>query len=609
MIAFRGEVKLQVLLSGITLTLLCLSTSARALSPHEVFTRFGPSVVVLESIDEQGQALGSHSGTLIGAERLVARCSAIETATRLRVSTKSGDLDAKIFARDRERNLCLIQAPGLNALPIPQATEPPAVGSRIFALSNALGLGVGISEGVVAGIRHFPAGAYIQFSAPISPGSEGGALVDEQGRLVGVIDYRRRDGQNVNFASVAAWIGDIEARDKAGKQRLERFDRAMTLLKQKQWAELEAMASLWHREDVGSPDAWRFSIEAAKGRNDAESEQRGWEALYRIDPSSTEAGVGLGRRYLSSGNTKDALNLARKLLIEHAGDASFWLFQGQAQQASGQPKEAEQSFQRALEIDPWLTEAYHHIADLAQSRGDAKTAIAIYRRLSGLYPNHLPLFINLTRAYLVNGQLAQAWTTLAQVPADRADDAAVWYWKGVTLSRIGATEEAIKAYQKSLDRKLPASDWAWAGIGFELADERRFPEAIAAFRSAEKLAPDVDEWRYQLVVNLKDSGRAGEALTIVTELVKKQPDEAKNWRQHGFVLAVLGRTAESIPSMEKSLQLDPRQAKVWGALIETYQKEGRREDAVRAYNQLRSLDGKMAEETYRSSILPYEERL
>ncbi len=433
--------------------------------------------------------------------------------------------------------------------------------------------------------------------------------MDEQGRLVGVIDYRRRDGQNVNFASVAAWIGDIEARDKAGKQRLERFDRAMTLLKQKQWAELEAMASLWHREDVGSPDAWRFSIEAAKGRNDAESEQRGWEALYRIDPSSTEAGVGLGRRYLSSGNTKDALNLARKLLIEHAGDASFWLFQGQAQQASGQPKEAEQSFQRALEIDPWLTEAYHHIADLAQSRGDAKTAIAIYRRLSGLYPNHLPLFINLTRAYLVNGQLAQAWTTLAQVPADRADDAAVWYWKGVTLSRIGATEEAIKAYQKSLDRKLPASDWAWAGIGFELADERRFPEAIAAFRSAEKLAPDVDEWRYQLVVNLKDSGRAGEALTIVTELVKKQPDEAKNWRQHGFVLAVLGRTAESIPSMEKSLQLDPRQAKVWGALIETYQKEGRREDAVRAYNQLRSLDGKMAEETYRSSILPYEERL
>ena len=598
----------QLSLSGITLALLCFSTSARALAAHEIFARLGPSVVVLESIDEQGRALGSSSATLIGAERLVARCNVIEMATTLRVSAKSGGIDARVVARDRERNLCLIQAPGLAGPAIPQTSAPPAAGSRVFALSNALGLGVGISEGVVAGIRRFPAGDYIQFSAPISPGSEGGALVDEEGRLVGIIDYRRRDGQNVNFASVAGWINEIEARDQVGKQRLERFDKAMTLFKQKQWPELEAMASLWLGEDPASQDAWRFSIEAAKGRNDAESERRGWEALYRIDPSSTTAGVGLGRRLLSSGNSKDALDLAQKLLVEHPRDASCWLLQGQAQQASGLPKEAEQSFRRTLEIDPWLIEAYGHMADLAQARGDAKTAITAWRRISGLYPHLLPPFTNLARVYLADEQLSQAWTTLAQVPAQHADDAAVWYLKGVTLSRRGATEEAIKAYQRSLDRKVSIPDWAWAGIGFALAADRRFPEAIAAFRSAEKLAPGVDEWRYQLAVNLKDGGRASEALPIIADLVKKKPDEAKNWRQHGFVLAILGRSAEAIASMEKSLQLDPRQAKTWAALIETFQQEGRREDAMGAYRQLRSLDGPMAETTYRSTILPFEER-
>lgn len=600
--------QLQLSLSGITLALLCFSTSARALAAHEIFARLSPAVVVLEPIDEQGRALGASSATLIGAERLVARCNVIEMATTLRVSAKSGGLDARVVARDRERNLCLLQAPGLAALAIPQTNAPPAAGSRVFALSNALGLGVGISEGVVAGIRRVSSGDYIQFSAPISPGSEGGALVDEEGRLVGVIDYRRRDGQNVNFASVAAWIGEIEARDQVGKQRLERFDKAMTLFKQQQWPELEAMASLWLGEDPASQDAWRFAIEAAKGRKDAESERRGWEALYRIDPSSTSAGVGLGRRLLSSGNHKDALDLAQKLLTEHPGDASCWLFQGQVQQASGQPKEAEQSYRRALEIDPWLIEAYGHLADLAQARGDAKTAITAWRRISGLYPHLLPPFTNLARVYLADGQLSQAWATLAQVPAQHADDAAVWYLKGVTLSRRGATEEAIKAYQSSLDRKVASPDWAWAGIGFALAADRRFPEAIAAFRSAEKLAPDVDEWRYQLVVNLKDGGRVSEALPIIADLVQKKPDEAKNWRQHGFVLAILGRSAEAIASMEKSLQIDPRQAKTWAALTETYQQEGRREDAMGAYRQLRSLDGPMAETTYRSTILPYEER-
>lgn len=594
---------------GLTLTFVCLSASARGLSPPEIFARLGSSVVVLKSIDKQGQVIGSFSGTVIGAERVVAPCSPSETATGIRVSTKSADFDAKIFARDRERNLCLIRAPGLSAAPIPYASEPPATGSRVFAISNALGLGVGISEGLVAGIRHFARGPYIQFSAPISPGSEGGALVDEQGRLVGIMDYRRRDGQNVNFASVVAWISDIEARDKAGQQRLARYDEAMTLLKKQQWTELEALASRWHREDASSSDAWRFSVEAAKGRKDAASERRAWEALYRLDPTSVDAGIGLGRHYLSSGNSKDALSLASQLQIEHAGDPSFWLFLGQAQHAAGRSQDAEQSFQRALAIDPWLTEAHRYMAELAQARGDGKTAIAIYRRLSGLYPQDISLVIELTKAYLANGQPTQAWTALAHVPASGVEDAAIWYWKGVTLSRLGATEEAIRAYRKSLEHQLPASDWAWAGIGVELAAERRFPEAIAAYRTAVKLAPDVDEWRYQLAVHLKDSGRAGDALKIVTELVKKKPEEAKNWRQHGFVLAVLGRTAESLPSMEKSLQIEPRQPKVWSALIEAYQREGRREDATRAYIQLRSLDGTMAEETYRSDILPYEERL
>ena len=62
------------------------------------------------------------------------------------------------------------------------------------------------------------------------------------------------------------------------------------LFKQQQWPELEAMAALWLAEDAASEDAWRFAIEAAKGRKDAESERRGWEALYRIDPSSTVSG-------------------------------------------------------------------------------------------------------------------------------------------------------------------------------------------------------------------------------------------------------------------------------------------------------------------------------
>jgi tetratricopeptide (TPR) repeat protein len=563
---------------------------------------------MLDVLDAQGHRLGSYSATVIDSGRLVTMCNVLEAAATLRVDSASGSFDARVLARDRERNLCLIAAPGLAAAAISPATLAPPVGSRVFALSNALGLGVGISEGVIAGIRRLPAGDYVQFSAPISPGSEGGALVDSDGRLVGIIDYRQRDGQNVNFASMAAWIGEIEARAIASEARLKRFDRAMELAAKQQWSALRTMAANWSAEEPDAADAWRFVVAAARGGGDAETELQGWKALHRIDSSSVDAGVGLGRALMAGGKTREALDLARQLLAVRREDASCWLLLGQAQQASGEAKEAEQSYRRAVELDPWLIDAYRGIALLAQARGDSKTAIDIWRRLSGLYANQLGPQLGLAAAYVAAAKPVRAWSALGRVADSDADSAIVWYWKGVTLAGLGCPEQAVQSFRASLERKLANVDWAWAGIGFAQAEMRRFPEAIAAFRAAAEAAPANDEWRYQLAINLKDGGRASEALAITTRLVASKPDEAKNWRQHGFVLAVLGRATEAIPSMEKALQIESRQAKLWAALMETYQTAGRREDARRAYDQLRGLDGAMAETMYRSAILPYEER-
>ena len=591
----------------IVLACLCLDNAARALAPTEIFTQVSPAVAILETFDEQGQRLGSYSATVVETERLVAICEVLETAATLRVVAKSVGVAARVIARDRERSLCLIAAPGLAAAPLARLTQPLAVGSRVFALTNALGLGIGISEGVVSGIRAFSSDNYIQFTAPISPGSEGGALVDDSGRLVGIIDYRRRDGQNVNFASTAQWIGDIENRSAAADARLKRFDQAMALLRQQQWSDLQALASAWSQEEPKTKDAWRFVVAAARGRGDSEAELQGWKTLYQIDSSSTDVGLGLGSALLANGKTRDALDLMRQLLAKHPEDASYWFFMGQMRQASGQLGGAEQAYRRAVELDPWLFDAYRSGAELALLRGDNKTAVAILERLSGLYSTQLGPRLALVSAYLAADKAARAWSTLAQIDDSESDNALVWYMKGLTLARLGCPQQSIEAYQKSLERKLANPDAAWAGIGVALAAMNRYPEAIQAFRSAVQAAPDNDEWRYQLAVNLKDGGRPGEALVITSDLVAKKPEAAQNWRQHGFVLAVLGRSEQSIPAMEKSLQIEPRQPKLWAALIETYQVAGRRQDAKKAYDQLRALDGVKAEVSYRENILPYEE--
>ena len=65
-------------------------------------------------------------------------------------------------------------------------------GERVFAIGSSLGLQATITDGVFTGLRENTSTKddVIQFSAPINPGNSGGPLVDEKGKLIGVISWK-----------------------------------------------------------------------------------------------------------------------------------------------------------------------------------------------------------------------------------------------------------------------------------------------------------------------------------------------------------------------------------------------------------------------------------
>jgi S1-C subfamily serine protease len=87
---------------------------------------------------------------------------------------------------------------GFAPLPVATTGPVPETGSRIFALANPERMTRTIAQGLLSGLRP----DLIQFDAPISKGSSGGALFDERGNLLGIIfGYLNEAGaQNINFA-------------------------------------------------------------------------------------------------------------------------------------------------------------------------------------------------------------------------------------------------------------------------------------------------------------------------------------------------------------------------------------------------------------------------
>lgn len=80
---------------------------------------------------------------------------------------------------------------------IPLATKPPRVGSRIITVGNPLGLGITASEGIISAV---PDGLRIQITAAVSPGSSGSPVLDEYGRVIGVVTSKIIGGEMLNIA-------------------------------------------------------------------------------------------------------------------------------------------------------------------------------------------------------------------------------------------------------------------------------------------------------------------------------------------------------------------------------------------------------------------------
>jgi S1-C subfamily serine protease len=110
---------------------------------------------------------------------------------------------AKLLYANSERDIAILKV-NSSTLPFfacPTRTDCEArIGENVYAIGNPKGLSNTISEGIVSGLRADGGEELVQHTAPISPGSSGGALLDSNGNLLGMNSWQVTDAQNLDFA-------------------------------------------------------------------------------------------------------------------------------------------------------------------------------------------------------------------------------------------------------------------------------------------------------------------------------------------------------------------------------------------------------------------------
>ena len=154
------------------------------------------------------QGLGS--GVIVSADGYILTNShVVKGADTIKVTLSDGrELTAKVIGTDPQTDLAVIK---VDTKDLPAITftdsDKVEVGDMVLAVGNPFGIGQTVTSGMVSGLGRATMGLdyedFIQTDAAINPGNSGGALVDAQGRLVGVntaILSRTGGFQGIGFA-------------------------------------------------------------------------------------------------------------------------------------------------------------------------------------------------------------------------------------------------------------------------------------------------------------------------------------------------------------------------------------------------------------------------
>jgi S1-C subfamily serine protease len=202
-------------LAAIVAALACASVGANEKTPAEIFAAVADSIVVVLGADASFRTLSQGSGVAIAPTVIASNCHVIRGAAYVYVRKGDREWRALISHADIERDVCTLEAQGMNLRPLRVSAGGVNVGDRVYAVGAPRGLELSLSDGLVSSLRETPHGTYIQVTAPISPGSSGGGLFDAAGRLIGLTTLTFLDSQQLNFAIPIEWVFDLPARHDA----------------------------------------------------------------------------------------------------------------------------------------------------------------------------------------------------------------------------------------------------------------------------------------------------------------------------------------------------------------------------------------------------------
>ncbi|OIO31967.1 MAG: hypothetical protein AUJ18_05360 [Candidatus Hydrogenedentes bacterium CG1_02_42_14] len=580
--------------------LIVLASPAQATANRSSYQLASPAVVKIDVYDRDHKDLiGNASGVIIDSSGIIVTNDHVisniwQTQHVLEICLPNGSrfTDVRVLYQDKSIDIAFLSVDGSDLsflAPSPSSTH--RVGDPVMAIGSPYGLERSASDGIISAFRRgTPSDTYplIQTTAAISPGSSGGALIDDRGRLIGITTASLSSGQNLNFAIPSEYISALYPRALANRQKgvdIRNMNRVVLttiseLLDERRkiaednpdsdgaWNDLSQMyqfLSQWDKAEISLRKA--ISIRSDMGqyhaslamilimRSNINAAIASYNRAIEVDSANVPAYEGLSLLYGFMNRFNDAISLLVRAIPISPKEPRLYCALGSSYLRANKWFDALDSYKKAVALDSLHAQGHSGMGEVYLAMQQTEDAVVSFRRAVEIDSRNASFIARLGDAYYS-----------AQSPVD-----------------------ALAAYQESLEIS-PRQPNVLVKVGGLFSAAKMWDPAEKSFL----MALSVDSSHLTSIIGLTNvyvqNGRNSDAEALLLAGLAIHRSEYQLWSLLGMIEFSLEKYSEAIKSLEVATSMDQRDANSLFFLGASYGLTGRTADANQVVRILNGID-------------------
>lgn len=394
------------------------------------------TVVTVINYDVDGNISSIGSGFFISTSGvLLTNYHVLDGAYKAEIKTQDGSQYPveTVLAKNRLVDLIKVRVdiPQSQVMTVDLARQPPVVADNVFVVGSPMGLEQTVSEGIISAVREIPSGGKVlQLTAPISRGSSGGPVLNQDGEVIGVVTFQAARGQNLNFAI------SIDALEMLVNEASELSLAEWTIRNSKKGPALAAMLC-----SKGS----RLSIQG-----EYEEALTYFKEAAEANPNDPDAWYGLGSCYVGLDQPEDAIAAYKRPIKSDPDNAMAHFILAMYYKTIGQYEQVIPSLMEVVRIDPANLRARFELGRAYGAIERTTEQVDTFREILDRQPDHIPTLLDLGATLGKIGRLDEAMVLFVQAGDLEPENELVHYNIGVTYNRMQRSDDAVRAYTRAI---------------------------------------------------------------------------------------------------------------------------------------------------------------